>query len=281
MTTTTSSAEPLRERRGSRLAALLLALALLLCLSACGGSDPVCGRWICVFAETDGLSVPASLLDEEETVLFLSSDGRGTLSRGGREGALRWERREDGLFLLLGESSLALAERDGELWLSAEPGLSLRFAREGRAAEPAENGAWYGWWEVTGSQGDMPDSWRDCCALLEIGPYGPELRLWDEDGSWDKPLAVVQLRREGESLSSESGWFLLEDLPAGAWRMTEKAELLELSGSYRHGDEAFDYRIVLRPWGMTWPSDQRLPYRYSDWYLPLIGSGEAMPGRIG
>ena len=285
MTTTTSSADRPRERRGSRLAALLLALALLLGLSACGQSDPVCGRWFCVSAETEGLEVPAALFGAEDVSLFLSSDGRGTLSRNGQEGGLRWERREDALLLDLGEQSLRALEQDGDLLLSIEPGLTLRFAREDRAAEPAAETAetlcWYGWWEVSNSQGRMPDSWRDCCAILETGPYGPELLLWDEDSSRDEPLAAVQLRREGNTLVSASGFFLRQELQDGDWRLNPGTEPLELSGAYAGEGEAFDFRILLRPWGALWPEDARRPFHYTDWYLPRIDTGEPMPHRIG
>ncbi len=282
MTTTISSADPPRVRRG-RLAALLLALALLLSLPACGQSDPACGRWVCVSAETESLSVPAALFNAADVTLFLSSDGRGTLSRNGQEGGLRWERREDSLLLDLGEQSLEALEQDGELLLNTEPGLSLRFAREDRAAEPApaESLCWYGWWEVSNSQGRMPDSWRDCCAVVESGPYGPELLLWDEDSSRDEPLAAVQLRWEGSALCSVSGAFLRQELGDGAWRLDPGAEPLELSGSYEGEGERFDYRILLRPWGALWPEDARRPFRYTDWYLPRIDSGEPMPHRIG
>ena len=227
--------------------------------------------------------MPAALFGAEDVWLFLSSDGRGTLSRSGQEGGLHWERREDSLLLDLGEQRLEVLEQDGDLLLNTEPGLSLRFSREGRAAEPApsESLCWYGWWEVSNSQGRMPDSWRDCCAVLESGPYGPELLLWDEDSSRDQPLAAVQLRPEGNTLCSVSGFFLRQELAGGAWRLDPGAEPLELRGSYDGEGERFDYRILLRPWGAGWPEEARRPFRYTDWYLPRIDSGEPMPDRIG
>ena len=40
--------------------------------------------------------------------------------------------------------------------------------------------------------------------------------------------------------------------------------------------------MYLRPWGSLWPDEEdRLPYYYEDWYLPLIESGEEMPDVLG
>ena len=272
----------MRGRRG-RLPALLLALALLLCLSACGQSDPACGRWTCVSAQTGELSVPAALLSTEPIALRLSAAGIGTLSLDGREGSLRWTREEGQLLLLLEESRIPCALEEDALLMDLQPGLTLRFAREDRAAEPAveESLSWYGWWEVSDSAGRMPDSWRDCCAELRPGDFGPELRLWDEDGSQEEPLAVLQMHWDGSRFLSESGFFLLEQVEEGTWVLDPAAAPLEFAGSYRQGEESFSYHILLRPWGQEWKGEGRLPFRYNDWYLPLIASGEPMPERIG
>ena len=276
------SVKPLRERRG-RLLCLLLALALLLCLPACGQSDPACGRWTCVSAQTGELTVPAALLSSQPITLRLSAAEIGTLSLDGREGSLRWTREEGQLFLLLEESRIPCTLEEDMLLMDLQPGTTLRFARGDRAAEPAleESLSWYGWWEVSDSAGRMPDSWRDCCAALSPGDFGPELRLWDEDGSREEPLAVLQMHWDGARFLADSGFFLLEQVGEGMWTLDPAAAPLEFSGQYRQGEESFSYHILLRPWGQQWSGEQRLPFRYNDWYLPLIGSGEPMPEQIG
>lgn len=273
-------------RHGLRLVALLTALALLLCLSACGSADPVCGRYRCVGAEAEGLDVPEALLNGEPTVLSLTADGRGTLSRGGTEGSLSWTRSGDALSLNVGGTVYDAELEDDAILLALEPGLILRFAREEQAA-PAETPGhgpwdWYGWWGVEASTGLMPETWRDCCACLEQRDFGPVLTLWDEDGAYDEPLAIVQMCWDGAEAVSESGWFLLESVGPGDWRVDPAGEELTLGGAYRSEDESFDFRIRLRPWGARWEGDgSRLPFRYTDWYLPLLEAGEPMPGRIG
>jgi DNA-binding MarR family transcriptional regulator len=213
------------------------------------------------------------------------------LEKQGFVNRTRPENNERKLCLTLTEEGKALRERakgipctmeENRLLLELQPGLTLCFVRGDRAAEPAveESLSWYGWWEVYDSQGQMPDSWRDCCAELRPGDFGPELRLWDEDGSREEPMAVMQMEWDGSRFVSGSGFFLLTAVGEN-WVLDPAASPLEWQGSYRQGEEAFSYRILLRPWGQEWSVDQRLPFRYNDWYLPLIGSGEPMPERIG
>ena len=171
------------------------------------------------------------------------------------------------------------------LLLQLEPGLSLRFAREDATpetmAEP-ESLDWYGWWSVEGSTGTLPDSWRDCCASLTTGDFGLELRFWDEQSSWEESLALVRLCWEDGLIVSQSGWFLSSEIGEGEWRLDPAAEETVLSGAAQAGDESFSYEIRLRPWGARWEeSGGRLPFRYEDWYLPLIEDNAAMPERIG
>ena len=94
-------------------------------------------------------------------------------------------------------------------------------------------------------------------------------------------LGIDKMRWDGSRFLSQSGFFLLEQQGEGAWVLEPDASPLEFSGNYRQGEESFSYHVLLRPWGQEWSGEQRLPFRYNDWYLPLIGSGEAMPERIG
>ena len=256
-----------------------MALALLLCLAACGQQDPACGSYLYVGAEALGLSVPG---EGSDVLLTLGPNGRGTLQRGESRGAFSWRREGETLLLEMnGRLYDGRFAENGQVLLQTEDGTCLRFSREATPAEQTEESDWYGWWELDNSTGRMPPSWRDCCASLENTPFGPELRLWDEDGSRDEPLALVQLRRDGESLVSVSGFFLLEDLEDGAWRLDPGGTVLELRGIYTHGEESFSYHVVLRPWGAKWIEEGRRPFRYLDWYLPLLEQGESMPQRIG
>lgn len=261
-------------------------LAVLLCLSACGSADdPICGRYRCVGAETEGLFVQTSLLSGDPVVLTLSPDGRGTLLQGEAEGSLTWTRSGDGLCLDAGGTKYDAHVREGEILLELEPGLILRFVRE-EQLETMESAPdpglweWYGWWSSSESTGRMPDTWADCCARLEEGDFGPVLTIWDEATSYDEPLARVQMRWENGVAVSESGWFLVGSIDDGIWRVAP-GQPLELEGQYQSAEERFSFRFCLRPWGAAWEEEgQRLPLRYSDWYLPLVQKKAAMPDRI-
>ena len=56
-----------------------------------------------------------------------------------------------------------------------------------------------------------------------------------------------------------------------------------IGGGATVGKGGFSYEIYLRPWGSKWPEDDedKLPYYYNDWYLPLIEAGKDMPDTIG
>ena len=59
--------------------------------------------------------------------------------------------------------------------------------------------------------------------------------------------------------------------------------MIWISGDYEDGDDEFHYDIYLRPWGLYWEDmdESGYPYRYTDWYLPLIDAGKSMPDAIG
>jgi hypothetical protein len=136
---------------------------MLLCLSACGKEDPICGRYRCTGGETEGLTVREELL-EEKAVLSLEQDGTGTLTRGDRTGGFSWARSGDGLRLDAGGRLYDARLEDGSILLPLEDGLTLRFEREDTptGAEAHETAEWYGWWVVEHSEGNMPEIWRDC-----------------------------------------------------------------------------------------------------------------------
>ena len=120
------------------------------------------------------------------------------------------------------------------------------------------NGAWYGWWKMTGCSGSyesMEGQWWDVCGEIAIGAdYTGTITLWD-DFAADYP----------------------DDVPY------YYDDLIWIDGDYENGDDAFHYDIYLRPWGLYWEDmdESGYPYSYTDWYLPLIDAGMPMPDAIG
>lgn len=148
-------------------------------------------------------------------------------------------------------------------------------------------GDWYGWWRMYGTSGDwaqMDGCWWDCCAEIKNG----RMLLWDEDLPKDNYLAKAELSTRGGDIRCLGGSFLDRKLKSGSWNITLSEDscgtLMTVSGKYDAvGDGSFSYEIFLRPWGSKWPEDDedKLPYYYKEWYLPLIEAGRDMPDIIG
>lgn len=75
---------------------------------------------------------------------------------------------------------------------------------------------------------------------------------------------------------SEGGWFTNVTLEHADWivdpGLLDYDDMIWISGDYEDGDDEFHYDIYLRPWGLYWKDmeEDAYPYRYTDWYLPLI-----------
>ena len=178
-----------------------------------------------------------------------------------------------------------------------EPGASLPAATTGDALLDWWNGAWYGWWKMTGCSGSyesMEGQWWDVCGEIAIGAdYTGTITLWDEDYTRADPMALasVSLNEAGTgehgTVMSEGGWFTDTALAHADWivdpGLLDYDDLIWIDGDYENGDDAFHYDIYLRPWGLYWEDmdESGYPYRYTDWYLPLIDAGKSMPDAIG
>ena len=159
------------------------------------------------------------------------------------------------------------------------------------------NGEWYGWWKMSGCYGyyeSMEGKWWDVCGLVDIGSdYTGSITLWDEDYTRSEPMASAQVSLseagtgEHGTVMSEGGWFTNVALEHADWivdpGLLDYDDMIWISGDYEDGDDEFHYDIYLRPWGLYWEDmdESGYPYRYTDWYLPLIDAGMPMPDAIG
>lgn len=162
------------------------------------------------------------------------------------------------------------------------------------------NGDWYGWWNVTGGDGEY-ESWNnkswDCCANVSIGAdYTGKLIIWDEDLPQDNALSEANVALSaigtGEygTLTSEDGYFMDGELVHADWivdpGIVDYDDLICIDGWYEDEDGNFHYAMYLRPWGTLWDDvaaddPDNLPYYYESWYLPLVEAGKAMPDTLG
>ena len=159
------------------------------------------------------------------------------------------------------------------------------------------NGEWYGWWKMSGCYGSyesMEGNWWDICGVIDIGTdYTGTITLWDEDYTKSEPMASAQVSLneagtgEHGTVMSEGGWFTNVALEHADWivdsGLLDYDDLIWIDGDYENGDDEFHYDIYLRPWGLYWDDmdESGYPYRYTDWYLPLIDAGKSMPDAIG
>ena len=156
-----------------------------------------------------------------------------------------------------------------------------------------------GWWKMTGCSGyyeeeGMEGQWWDVCGTIDIGSdYMGTVTLWDEDYTRTEPMATVSVSLneagtgEHGTMMSEGGWFTDAAVEHADWivdpALLDYDDMICIDGDYENGDDGYHYEIYLRPWGLYWDdvAEEGWPYRYSDWYLPLIDAGESMPDAIG
>lgn len=159
------------------------------------------------------------------------------------------------------------------------------------------NGEWYGWWQMSGCYGyyeSMEGNWWDVCGVIDLDTdYTGTIELWDEDYTRSEPMASAQVSLskagtgEHGTVTSEGGWFTNVTLEHADWivdpGLLDYDDMIWISGDYEDGDDEFHYDIYLRPWGLYWKDmeEDAYPYRYTDWYLPLIDAGKSMPDAIG
>lgn len=158
------------------------------------------------------------------------------------------------------------------------------------------NGDWYGWWTMTSTSGyyeDMEGMWWDVCGTIDISSdYSGTLELWDEDYTREEPMVGTNVTLSeygtGEygTLYSEQGVFTDIDLEHADWiidpGLLTTEHTIYIDGWYENGDDGYKYEFFLRPWGTIWDDveESAWPYYYTDWYLPLVEAGEAMPDSI-
>lgn len=186
---------------------------------------------------------------------------------------------------------------------SDDPGEAAETAAPVSTGDPLLdwwNGEWYGWWTVTGGDGDYEswsNGWWDCCAVMDIGSdYTGTVEIWDETEPRGNGVsyAEVSLNEAGTgehgTLMSEGGWFLWADLAHADWivdpGIVDYSDMICIDGWYEDDNGSFHYAMYLRPWGTRWDdlaadSPDNLPSNYENWYLPLIDAGKSMPDTIG
>ena len=268
---------------------LFAAVFFTVCLSGCGevaDTSGLSGVYQLVYADAQMLRWTTEVDLELPVHLELNADGTGIIRTGAESGRILWAVQNGTLQVRASELVMKGAlEPEGFSLQFSEESPALHFERLNPASEEVDEGAatdespellpseWYGWWKIENSEGQMPDSWYDCCALIHY-TSDDELRfiLWDENGSRAEPLSEVRMKiGENGQLLSLGGYFLYDAIEYGEWMLPAGFSDFYLEDCLHDaGGERFRYSVYMKPWGTRWsasPADQ-LPFYYEDWYLP-------------
>ena len=187
---------------------VLLALALMFSLCACGEEDPNAGLYTCTQLEASGMTLAVEDVFPEGITLELKNGGRGTLNVEGDAGTVKWaldgnkfimetadgtsegtlengvitvELIGSGVIMTLVGENAKVSSLIQELPSAPPAEEPVEMPAETPAETPAEapaetdsqvpdwwNGDWYGWWSAENSQGQFPESWWDAFAEIEV-----------------------------------------------------------------------------------------------------------------
>ena len=289
---------------------LVLALALTLGLTACGGggsSDPNAGVYQATAIEMWGVELAVDEVYTNGASLELKDGGKATINLDGTKSSCKWTLEGTDLSLdISGEVSTGTLE-NGVIKLDLMGmDLIITFVKEGGGTEPVASwvdwwtGDWYGWWiisQCSDSYSDMSGTWEDCCASITMDNNGNgSIVIWDL--SKDNPMAQIEISASPDSgagemgaACSEGGYLLDMELEHADMIIDPSLygvdNIIVIDVFYEDSEGECKFEFFLRPWGQKWddllvdtgnlPYEDMMPSLYDDWYLPLIEAGAAMP----
>lgn len=300
----------------SRFLCLVISLLVILFFSSCSvQNEEVIGIYTCARLELDGEDFYVLDVYPDGCVLQLCEWGQAWLDIGEKRFYGRWELEDENFMLDINGSISQGILKDGVCTLSfAEGAMEHFFLREGAnlpekftsaqvqtSLTPQQefwNGDWYGYWRITDAHGKWQDQNGqrfDCFARFDVDEQGEgKMIFWDELQDCYHPIAMAEINVVQEKNASDTGTvvttggnFLDMELQLEQWRANPEAYPFDSvfyieNAGYEGADGAFDYTIILRPWGRTWEDIEAsepdmLPYFYYDWYLPSLSAGNPMP----
>lgn len=244
-----------------RLIAVILALLLLLALSACGGSGTAKEN------ARPGDQSPGEMTGETETP---DPNAEPELQPASAAAEDWWDGYWYGWW--------AIRDSSG----SYAPANNIAWDAYAHIERGGDSGSLLLW--DTGTREDHPLMTAELAfdaGASQLGRMNPqELRFFPE-GDWNEGMAAVPMTLSPGDWSSD---------PADS-TVSHFENTLEIVGHYEspeNPEDAFDYYIYLRPWGQNWEiirngdtsgclySDM-MPLYYEDWYLPLLNLGYEQP----
>lgn len=253
-----------------KIIALLLALAMLLSLAACGGSaeeDPNAGKYIGISAAVGGFSMPMSDIYPGETWIELKSGGKGDIMLDGDSYSLKWTLEGETFTLTLeGVDSVGTLKNGAIVIDLMDMGCVMTFQKEG--TEPAEKeapAASYndaGYWDlirIDGATEEDSVSEEDMAMVKEMGMYMYLELLPDGTGTFfmEEEMAVTWV--DGTVNFTEDNMSISYTLENGELIL----DMLEAKLFFRKGEKPESVVSDMEQAGFTAFMDVGTPYAYA------------------
>ena len=162
-----------------KIIALLLALAMVLSLAACGGSaeeDPNAGKYLGTTAKALGMVMPMSDIYEGETWLELKSGGKGTIMLDGDDFSMKWTLEGEAITITIDGVDSIGTLADGVITVDLmNMGVEMSFLKEGVEAPVTaatyNDAGYYDLIRIDGATEEDSVSEEDLTMLRELGMY--------------------------------------------------------------------------------------------------------------
>lgn len=293
---------------------LLISILILLFVTGCSvENEDSLGIYTCARIELEGEDFHVLDVYPDGCSIRLSKWGQAWLTINDDSFYGRWELEADKFSLDINGTVSVGTLSDGVCMLRfGDAGMEHTFLKEAailpETASTVQqalteqqvfwNGDWYGYWTISNAQGkwlDQSGQRFDCFARIDIDSEGNgTMVFWDEMQDYSHPIACADILVAGGNadvksniLLSTGGNFLDSEIKEKQWSVDPSLYPFDSvfyieNAHYQEQDGAFDYSIVLRPWGRTWEdieasSPDMLPFFYYDWYLPVLLQGGSMP----
>ena len=242
--------------------ALLLALAMLLTLAACGEkeADPHAGKYEGIYAKAFGMTMPMPEVYEGETWIELKSGGRGTICLDGDQFGLKWSLAGSDITITFdGVDSVGTLENGMIVIDLMDMGMELTFLKEGaEMPEPEATHNDSGYWDIVRLDSEDPDSCVSEEDMVYAKAYGTFAYLdLLEDGT-----GTLYLNEEFP-ITWQDG--TLTDEPGLVWNYTIEGDELHLTIEtntfvFRKGEKPEPVLSELEAAGFTEYMEVGVPY---------------------
>ena len=251
-----------------KIVAILLTIAMLLSLAACGGGepDPNAGKYQGISAKALGMAMAMSEVYPGETWVELKSGGKGTVMLDGDDFPMKWTLDGEAIPITIDGVNSVGRLADGVITVDLmEMGVEMTFLKEG-AEMPAPEVTYQdaGYWEIVRMESEDPES-----------------AISEEDMAFVKSVGVqmyMELNADGTG-----ALFMEDEMPLtwadGAISFTEenmtvsytlengemKLDMIETVLVLRKGEKPEPVASEMEQAGFTYFMEEGEPYAFINW----------------